>query len=108
MKRPLRPARPDGPVSFRLSIAALAVALSLPAAANAAPPISAILGSELAAQAETGTIKGRLVWGGAEIPKVKMLEEKGNAKDASLRQGRSPSSTASSWSTRKPRGSPTG
>jgi hypothetical protein len=63
-----------------LSIAALAVALVLPGVANAAPPVAAILCSEMVGQAEFGSIKGRIVWGGDEIPAPKVLEEKGKAK----------------------------
>jgi hypothetical protein len=63
----------------RLSIAALAVALVLPGVANAAPPVAAVLCSAMVGQAEFGTIKGRIVWGGDEIPPPKVLVEKGKA-----------------------------
>jgi hypothetical protein len=39
----------------------------------------ALLGSGLAGQADYGTIKGRLVWGGSEVPPAKNLIEKGQA-----------------------------
>ncbi len=64
----------------RLSIAVLAVALVLPCVANAAPQVAAVLCSEMVGQTEFGTIKGRIVWGGEEIPAPKVLEEKGKAK----------------------------
>jgi hypothetical protein len=64
---------------LRLSIAAIAVALVLPGVASAASPMAALICSEAVGQAQTGTIKGRLVWGGDAIPPVKMLEDKGKA-----------------------------
>ncbi len=63
----------------RLSIAALAVALVLPGVANAAPPVAAVLCSEMVGQPEFGTIKGRIVWGDDEIPPPRVLVEKGKA-----------------------------
>jgi hypothetical protein len=63
----------------RLSIAALAVALAWPGIASAAPPVAAVLCSEMVGQAEFGSIKGRIVWGGEEIPAPKVLVAKGMA-----------------------------
>jgi len=47
--------------------------------ATAAPPASAMLGAAAVGQADFGTIKGRLVWGGDEVPPSKVVEEKGKA-----------------------------
>jgi hypothetical protein len=62
-----------------VTIAALAIALLAPAAADAAPPVAATLAGGLIGQAQFGTIKGRLVWDGEEIPTVRVLQEKGKA-----------------------------
>jgi hypothetical protein len=62
-----------------LTLAAMAVGLAWPAGAGAAPPIPAALACGVVGQSEYGTIKGRLVWGGDQIPPVKVLEEKGKA-----------------------------
>jgi hypothetical protein len=45
--------------------------------ASAAPP--PLLAASLPAQGEYGSIKGRLVWGGADVPAPKVLVEKGKA-----------------------------
>jgi len=47
-------------------------------ATHAAPPVGP-LAAGLTTQAGFGTIKGRLVWGGAEVPAPKVLIEKGQA-----------------------------
>src|ERR671936_382650 len=57
----------------------LAVPLLLPLPAPAAPPTVGLTAAGLVGQGQFGTIKGRLVWGGAEIPPVKVLQEKGKA-----------------------------
>jgi hypothetical protein len=62
-----------------LAIAALAASLTLPAGAHAAPPILPLIAGGVVGQEEFGTIKGRLVWGGDEVPPVKVLEEVGKA-----------------------------
>jgi hypothetical protein len=54
-----------------------------PSRASASPPTGAILAASLLGQNEYGTIKGRLVWGGAELPTPKILVALGTApKDA--------------------------
>jgi hypothetical protein len=70
--------RRDGRGRF-LTIAALASGLISPAVANASPPIAASLMGGVVGQAQYGTVKGRLVWGGDAIPPVKVLEEQGKA-----------------------------
>jgi hypothetical protein len=49
------------------------------AVARAATPSLALLGTITAGQGEYGTIKGRLVWGGSEIPTAKNLVEVGKS-----------------------------
>jgi hypothetical protein len=74
-----------GPASHRgrrtalLAIAASAVSFVLPSVASAAPPVAAALSIGMIGQAEFGTVKGRLVWGGDQVPPIKVLEEKGKA-----------------------------
>jgi hypothetical protein len=70
--------RPAGRRPF-LTLAALSVCFLWPIGAGAAPPISASLAWGVVGQNEYGTIKGRLVWDGDNIPPVKVLEEKGKA-----------------------------
>ncbi len=62
-----------------LTTAALAACLAVPPGAGAAPPISASIACGVVGQSEYGTIKGRLVWGGDQVPPVKVLEDKGKA-----------------------------
>jgi hypothetical protein len=57
----------------------VAAGLACPSVAGAAPPIAATMACGFVGQSEYGTIKGRLVWGGEQIPPVKVLEEKGKA-----------------------------
>ncbi len=65
-----------------LSLMLLAVGTRCADAANL--PIGS-LGMTLAAQGEYGTIKGRLVWGGSDVPPARVLIEKGRAlKDPEL------------------------
>ena len=45
----------------------------------AAPPSGGVLAAALVAQAQTGTIKGRLVWGDENVPPPKVLIEKGKS-----------------------------
>ena len=57
----------------------LAVALILSLPAMAGPPLNGIIAAGMIGQAQFGTIKGRLVWGGAELPNVKVDVEQGKA-----------------------------
>ena len=43
------------------------------------PPTGAMIAASLLGQNEYGTIKGRLVWGGDEVPAPKVLEPLGKA-----------------------------
>ena len=66
----------------RIPLMALAIAASgliAPSPTSAAPVVSGTLSAAAVGQGEFGTIKGRLVWGGEEIPPVKVLCEKGKA-----------------------------
>ncbi len=58
-----------------------AVLLIFPHPAEASPPATGLLATCLVGQAQTGTIKGRLVWGDENIPPVKVLVEKGQSKN---------------------------
>ena len=58
----------------------LAVALIFSVPAAAGPPVAGMLAAGLVGQAEFGTIKGRLVWGGPEAPPAKVEIAKGAAK----------------------------
>lgn len=62
-----------------LMLVALSACLLWPAGADAAPPIAASMVSAVLGQAGYGTVKGRLVWDGEQVPPVKVLEEKGKA-----------------------------
>ena len=57
----------------------LAGVLAFPASVNAAVPTHVFLAAGSIAQAQTGTIKGRLVWGDDNIPETKELVAKGKA-----------------------------
>ena len=72
--------------SVVLAAGALVLSLSLgQGRAEAYGLPTAILGSGQAGQADYGTIKGRLVWGGSEVPPSRNLIEKGQAqKDAEV------------------------
>lgn len=61
-----------------LVIASAALILCQSAAVSAAPP-AALLAASLPAQAEFGSIKGRVVWTGDEVPAPRLLVEKGKA-----------------------------
>ena len=67
-----------GPACF-LACLALALPLFCPLPGQAAAPPVATFAAGLAGQGQFGTIKGRLVWGGDEIPPVKVLAEVGKA-----------------------------
>jgi hypothetical protein len=61
-----------------LALAVLGMAWSTPSGLGA--PISVtLIGAVRCSQAEYGTIQGRLVWGGSEIPKVRTLVDRGTA-----------------------------
>jgi hypothetical protein len=64
----------------------LGAALAFPGSAAAAVPTHIFLAAGSVAQAQTGTIKGRLVWGDTQIPEIKELVAKGSttAKDAEI------------------------
>ena len=62
-----------------LAIAGLTIGLLSPAGAHASPPFAASLMAGPIGQAEYGTVKGRLVWGGDQVPPVRVLEQKGKA-----------------------------
>jgi hypothetical protein len=53
--------------------------LVLPSHVTAATPPPALLAARLAGQGHYGSIKGRLVWGGGDLPPAKVLVEKGKA-----------------------------
>ena len=57
----------------------LALVLVVAFPAPAAPPLSGSIAAAATAEAEYGTIKGRLVWGGEEVPAPKVLQEVGKA-----------------------------
>jgi hypothetical protein len=57
----------------------LAVALAFSVPATAGAPVAGIVAAGLVGQGQFGTIKGRLVWGGAELPPVKVDVEQGKA-----------------------------
>jgi hypothetical protein len=57
----------------------LAGLLAFPASAVAAEPLHVFLAASSVAQAQTGTIKGRLVWGDEKIPEVKEEVAKGKS-----------------------------
>ncbi len=59
-----------------LGVAGLILSQAVAGAATLPP---GLLGATAAGQGEYGTIKGRLVWGGSEIPPAKNLVEKGKA-----------------------------
>jgi len=61
-----------------LSWAAL---LIFPHPGEASPPATGLPATSLVGQAQTGTIKGRLVWGDQNIPPAKVLVEKGQSKN---------------------------
>ena len=58
---------------------ALVVAWIVPHRAQAAPPMLGATAVGLVGQGQYGTIKGRLVWGGDQLPPVKVFAEKGTA-----------------------------
>jgi hypothetical protein len=62
-----------------LALLGLAALLSVPVRVEAAHPLGFLLTPALMGQANFGTIKGRLVWGGDQIPPTKVLQEKGKA-----------------------------
>ena len=63
----------------------LAAPLVLPPSAGAALPSHVLLAANAVGQAQTGTIKGRLIWGDENIPAVKVVVEKGKSeKDPDL------------------------
>jgi hypothetical protein len=55
------------------------LALGAPVSAGAAGPACWVLASGAVGQTDTGTIKGRLVWGDEQIPEVKELVSKGQS-----------------------------
>jgi len=57
----------------------LAVALGFSVPATAGPPVAGMLAAGLVGQSDFGTIKGRLVWGGADAPTAKVDVEQGKA-----------------------------
>jgi hypothetical protein len=63
----------------RMALFCLTASLGLPASVSAAVPTHVILAASSVAQAQTGTIKGRLVWGDDNIPAVKEDVAKGKA-----------------------------
>jgi len=66
-------------VTPRAALILMGVAtLAQPTVEAAFPPLGP-LSAALAGQGEYGTIKGRLVWGGSEVPPAKNLVEKGQA-----------------------------
>jgi hypothetical protein len=62
-----------------LTITAVAIGFVWPGEASAAPSFTASLMGGVIGQAQYGTVKGRLIWGGDEIPEIKVLEAQGKA-----------------------------
>ncbi len=62
-----------------LALAASAICLVPTGHTAAAPPVPAATLGAVVGQSQFGTIKGRLVWGGDQVPPVRVLEEKGKA-----------------------------
>ncbi len=58
---------------------AMALSLVIQGRASATPPSPMTLAASLLGQGQYGTIKGRLVWGGDDVPEPKVLEEQGKA-----------------------------
>jgi hypothetical protein len=81
--RPTSRARSGGGLSLtRRSIVWLCLAIPVFAplsSAAAAGPASLILAASAVGQGQTGTIKGRLVWGDEKIPEIKELVSKGQS-----------------------------
>jgi plastocyanin len=61
------------------ALSALAFVAAAVSPAHAAVPPLGLIGSHLPAQAKFGTIKGRLVWDGADAPERAVLAKKGQA-----------------------------
>src|SRR5690349_12879700 len=57
------------------AMAASTLGLALSGHAGAAPPIPALILAAAIGQSQYGTVKGRLVWGGDQVPPVKVLQE---------------------------------
>ena len=57
----------------------LTVVMFFQGRASAMTPVSAVIAASLTGQGEYGTIKGRLVWGGDEIPAPEVLQPVGKA-----------------------------
>jgi len=70
------------PSSFRpvstIVMASLTLVCLQASLATAAPPV-ALIAASFPAQSDYGSIKGRLVWGGADVPAAKVLVAKGMA-----------------------------
>ncbi len=66
-------------VTPRAALIFMAVASLAQPTAHAAFPPPGLLSAGVAGQGEYGTIKGRLVWGGSEVPPAKTLVAKGQA-----------------------------
>jgi hypothetical protein len=60
------------------ALSLMLLAAGAPSATGASLPVGS-LAATLAAQGEFGTIKGRLVWGGSDVPPARVLIEKGRA-----------------------------
>jgi hypothetical protein len=54
-----------------------AVLLIAPHSADASAPVAGLVAGGVVGQSQTGTIKGRLIWGDENIPPAKVLVEKG-------------------------------
>jgi hypothetical protein len=67
-----------GPVLWAVGLG-VALIWGFPGRAWSAPPLAATVASGLAGPAQYGTIKGRLVWDGANAPTPAVLAEKGKA-----------------------------
>src|SRR4051794_6676456 len=68
------------PLSVCMSAGLLVTGISVVSGppARATPPVVTAV-STLVGQGGTGTIKGKLVWGGSEAPKPKVIEAQGSA-----------------------------
>jgi hypothetical protein len=62
-----------------LAFAALVIHFGSPGHVVASPPTPASTLNAVVGQAQYGTVKGRLVWGGDDVPPVRVLEAKGKA-----------------------------
>lgn len=66
-------------ICLSAAVAVVSVAMVSGSPAGAAPPVGPLGASIVTADDQYGTIKGRLIWGGADVPEPKVLEAAGKA-----------------------------